>query len=271
MRKLLLTTAVALPLALGPVYAQDAAITPPPETAGDATADTTTSTPGEAAAATDDVDKDAMVEAEAGAADAAADAADSAADAASDAAAAAESTADATAEAAAEPEVSAEAAEQAALEAEMASSDKVVHEQAANELRLDWITGTSVTSASGDNVGDIRDIIFDGNSGQVIAAIVGVGGFLGIGEKQIAVPWDQLTINFDAQEITTALTKEEAEAAPEFVFRERKSAPAAEMPAADPAAVPADPAAMPADTAVDPAAMPAEGEAAAEGEEPASN
>ena len=68
-------------------------------------------------------------------------------------------------------------------------------------------------------------MIIDGEAGTVKAAVIGVGGFLGIGEKQIAVPWDQLTINYDAQEISSDLTKEEAEAAPEYVFREQEAAP----------------------------------------------
>ena len=74
----------------------------------------------------------------------------------------------------------------------------------------------------------------------MIAAIVGVGGFLGMGEKQIAVPFDQLSVNYDAQEIVSTLTKEEAEAAPEYVFREREAAPGLVN---DPATMPADPAA----------------------------
>ena len=49
------------------------------------------------------------------------------------------------------------------------------------------------------------------------------------------MPWDQLTINSDAQEVTTELTKQEAEAAPEYVFRKRETAPA--PAAAEPAAL----------------------------------
>ncbi|WP_143025632.1 PRC-barrel domain-containing protein [Paracoccus isoporae] len=163
-------------------------------------------------------------------------------------------------------EAAAEDAEAAAMEAEMANSDKIAREQSGNELRVDWITGASVTSPDGDSIGDVNDIIVDSESGSMIAAIVGVGGFLGIGEKQIALPWDQLTINYDAEEITSELTQEEADAAPEYVFRERESAPApagatdgmATDPAADPAMAPADPAAAPADpAAADPAAEPA--------------
>ncbi|MDB6179426.1 PRC-barrel domain-containing protein [Paracoccus sp. Z330] len=156
---------------------------------------------------------------------------------------------------------SAEAAAQEAMEAEVASSGKVAQQQASNELRLDWITDATVTAPDGAPIGDINDLILDGETGEMIAAVIGVGGFLGIGEKQIAVPWDQLTVNFDAQEINSELTEEEAEAAPEYVFRERENAPAV-APAGDMAAPEAAPdAAMvpAADPATDPNAMPADG------------
>ena len=212
MRKILLTTALVLPLA-GLAFAQSQA--PAPE-AGASTAMEATADAAEATA------------------DTAAEAAEDAADAADSAEAASES---------------AEATEAATLEAEMAISDKIAREQAANELRIDWVTGASVTSPDDEAIGEVRDVIVDRESGQVIAAIIGVGGLLGIGEKQIAVPWDQLTINSDAQEVTTELTKQEAEAAPEYVFRKRETAPApatAEPAASDAAVAPTEGEAAPA-------------------------
>lgn len=147
----------------------------------------------------------------------------------------------------------AEAAANAAAE-EVAASGKVAQQQAMNELRVDWITGTTVTAPDGSAIGRINDLIVDGETGDMIAAIIGVGGFLGIGTKQIAVPFDQLSINYDAQEVTSELTKEEADAAPEYVFREREAAPMAEgmAPPADPA--PANPAVAPAMPAEEPPA-----------------
>lgn len=215
MRKLLLTTTIALPLAFGSAFAQDS--TMPADPAADPMADPAADT---------------------GAAD----------------------------------------AEKAALEAEMASSDKVAREQAMNELRIEWITDATVTAPDGTSIGGISDLIVDGETGQMIAAIIGVGGFLGIGAKQIAVPWDQLVVNYDAQEVTSDLTKEEAEAAPEYVFRDREAAPGAAgdgtlapAPATDATDAPAtdtttDPMADPvADPASDPAADPMADPAALDG------
>ncbi|MTD99526.1 hypothetical protein GIY56_04410 [Paracoccus sp. YIM 132242] len=173
MRQLMLSTALVLPLVMGPAMAQDTATTPAP-------ADPATNTTMGA-----------------------------------DTAPAAEVPASENAEAAAD----------AADAAQVAASGKVEQQQAENELRIDWITDATVNSPDGNAIGEINDVIVDAEAGTMKAAVIGVGGFLGIGEKQIAVPWDQLTINYDAQQITSDLTQEEAEAAPEYVFREQEQAP----------------------------------------------
>lgn len=202
MRKLLLTTALALPMSFGAAFAQDTAPATDPAMEP-AQAETTTTEP-------------VVVETET------------------------------TGEA----DMEVEADESAAA---ASAAEKVEMEQAANEWRVDWITGTNVTSPEGENIGSISDLILDGETGQMKAAIIGVGGFLGIGEKQIALPWADLVINSDAQQISSDLTREEADAAPEYVFRDREAA-SGDM-VADPAgtegtAPAADP--MATDTAAEP-------------------
>jgi hypothetical protein len=127
--------------------------------------------------------------------------------------------------------------EAAVAETEPSPDAPLVTEQQPNELRGDWVIGTSVTSPDGETIGSIQDLIIDEEEGRVTAAVLSVGGFLGIGAKNIAVAWDELQMSFDAREITLDLTREEAEEAPEYVFRDRAEAPAAE-PVADPAAPP---------------------------------
>lgn len=117
------------------------------------------------------------------------------------------------------------------------AQEAIVREQAATELRVDWITGTRVLSPQDEVVGTVRDLIVDRESGEMTAAIISVGGFLGIGAKQIAVDWSELQIDYDANEIRLDLTREEAEAAPDYAFREQQPPP---PPPAPPGAVPAD-------------------------------
>lgn len=109
----------------------------------------------------------------------------------------------------------------------------IVRQQAPNELRVDWITGATVRSPEDENIGSVQDLILDQDSGQITAAIVSVGGFLGIGAKQIAVDFSEMQIDYDAQQIMLNLTRDEAEAAPEYAFRDREAAPLPE--GADPA------------------------------------
>ena len=55
------------------------------------------------------------------------------------------------------------------------------------------LRGTRVYGANNESIGDISDVLVDRN-GRMIAVIVGVGGFLGIGQKDVAVPFEALEI-----------------------------------------------------------------------------
>ena len=51
--------------------------------------------------------------------------------------------------------------------------------------------GRTVENANGDNLGEINNVIIN-EKGDVVAVVIGVGGFLGIGEKNVGVPFDEL-------------------------------------------------------------------------------
>jgi sporulation protein YlmC with PRC-barrel domain len=59
--------------------------------------------------------------------------------------------------------------------------------------RVSKIIGSEVRNKAGDKIGDIRDLMIDG-SGTIRLAIVSTGGFLGVGDRLHAVPWDVLTL-----------------------------------------------------------------------------
>ena len=59
--------------------------------------------------------------------------------------------------------------------------------------RVSKILGTEVRTKFGEKVGDIRDIVVD-DRGTIRLAIVSTGGFLGVGDRLHAVPWDVLTL-----------------------------------------------------------------------------
>ena len=66
-------------------------------------------------------------------------------------------------------------------------------------------------------IGQIEDVLVDLNRSKLIAVILSVGGFLGVGNKLIAVPVDRITVGTEAK-FTTDLTKEQLAAAPTFDF-----------------------------------------------------
>ncbi|MBM6582560.1 PRC-barrel domain-containing protein [Microvirga sp. BT689] len=69
----------------------------------------------------------------------------------------------------------------------------------ANQMMASDLIGTRVVSTNNESIGDINDVIVDRN-GQIMAAVVGVGGFLGIGEKDVAVPFKSLEF-MNAQQV----------------------------------------------------------------------
>jgi PRC-barrel domain len=80
------------------------------------------------------------------------------------------------------------------------------------------ILGREVLSANGENMGRIVDVLVD-RSGQVRAAIIDFGGFLGVGSRKIAVEWNAMhfppPLQADAK-ISLELTRDQVKAAPEY-------------------------------------------------------
>nr|WP_264185618.1 PRC-barrel domain-containing protein [Roseicella aerolata] len=79
------------------------------------------------------------------------------------------------------------------------------------------MVGTNVVGADGKDAGEIQNLLIDG-SGQVRAAVVEWGGFLGIGERSAAVPIDRIQLGAagsnDRARLT--MTREELERLPRY-------------------------------------------------------
>jgi hypothetical protein len=87
-----------------------------------------------------------------------------------------------------------------------------------NNHEVEGILGREVRSAANENMGRIVDVLVD-RTGQVRAAIIDFGGFLGVGSRKIAVDWSALhfpTPGKSEQYITLALTRDQVAAAPEY-------------------------------------------------------
>jgi sporulation protein YlmC with PRC-barrel domain len=108
-------------------------------------------------------------------------------------------------------------AQQPATPAPDASTTSAVTVDASKSMLVTRIIGSSVFSGD-ENVGDVNDLIFD-DKGTIQAAIIGVGGFLGMGEKDVAVPLSQINAMRDennAIKLTITASREELEKAPAF-------------------------------------------------------
>lgn len=81
------------------------------------------------------------------------------------------------------------------------------------------IIGGSVYSPSNESVGDVNDLVIK-STGEIEAIVVGVGGFIGIGEKNVAIALNRFTMepteDLASTKLTLNATKEELEAAPTF-------------------------------------------------------
>lgn len=93
------------------------------------------------------------------------------------------------------------------------------------------------SSNNGDKIGVISELIFD-SSGKVQAVVIGVGGYLGIGERDIAVPFDQIKFVNEPRRNTTGTTSGEARLAGTSPGGGTVASPAATGTAAGPSVLP---------------------------------
>src|SRR2546427_5629831 len=65
--------------------------------------------------------------------------------------------------------------------------------QSHNLIASDRVEGTPVRRSSGEKIGTIQRLMIDKLSGNVAYAVLSYGGFLGMGQKHLPVPWARLT------------------------------------------------------------------------------
>ncbi len=78
------------------------------------------------------------------------------------------------------------------------------------------IIGDDVRNAQGEDLGDIKDIMIDLNSGRIEYAVLSFGGFLGMGDKYFAVPWEALSVDQKEKCMVLNVDKETLKEAPGF-------------------------------------------------------
>lgn len=105
-----------------------------------------------------------------------------------------------------------------AVTEDRAQVDPFVGQQDQQQVLASEFIGATVYNSADENLGSISDIVF-AKEGGAEAAVLGVGGFLGIGAKSVAVPFERIEQTTDADgklKLMLNASKEELDAAPEF-------------------------------------------------------
>lgn len=89
-------------------------------------------------------------------------------------------------------------------------------------LATNWLASdamnVSVHNLQKEKIGEVNDLILDGD-GRVVAAVVGIGGFLGVGEKDVAITFTAIRMTRDEKGkavLALDVSKEALKAAPTY-------------------------------------------------------
>jgi sporulation protein YlmC with PRC-barrel domain len=97
-----------------------------------------------------------------------------------------------------------------------------------NEGQNQWLVrdrwNKSVYNAQGKSIGDLNDVLV-GPDGKIQALVIGVGGFLGLGEKNVAIDYNYIEKNgnITPDRITLNMTEQDLRSAPTFNRTKRSS------------------------------------------------
>ena len=93
---------------------------------------------------------------------------------------------------------------------------KSMPSQAANADTRKLI-GRNIQNAQNETIGEIKSV-FIGKDGKVDSVMVGVGGFLGMGEREVRLNWSELNVSQNGEKVTANLTKDQLKAKPEYKY-----------------------------------------------------
>src|SRR6267378_3801685 len=83
-------------------------------------------------------------------------------------------------------------------------------------MAADTLEGDDIVNTAGEKLGELEHIMIDVPSGRVAYAVLSFGGFLGMGDKLFAIPWEALTLDTDNKCFILDASKEQLKKAPGF-------------------------------------------------------
>ena len=83
-------------------------------------------------------------------------------------------------------------------------------------MGADTLLGNDVYNGAGENLGSIKEFMIDMPSGRIAYAVLSFGGFLGMGDRLFAVPWQALKLDTANKRFTLNVSKDKLKSAPGF-------------------------------------------------------
>jgi len=83
-------------------------------------------------------------------------------------------------------------------------------------LPVKKIVGAKVLSTAGEELGTLKELVIDLDDGRIAYAVLSFGGFLGLGDKLFAIPWEALIMDMEENRFILDLDKEVLKHAPGF-------------------------------------------------------
>jgi len=83
-------------------------------------------------------------------------------------------------------------------------------------LSSSTVVGDKVRNLGGEDLGKIEDIMLDVNESRIAYAVLSFGGFLGMGDKLFAIPWEALSVDTEEKCFVLDVPKARLEDAPGF-------------------------------------------------------
>ena len=83
-------------------------------------------------------------------------------------------------------------------------------------MGADTLRGNDVYNERGENLGNIKEFMIDMASGRIAYAVLSFGGFLGMGDRLFAVPWQALKLDTANKRFALNVVKEKLKDAPGF-------------------------------------------------------
>lgn len=90
------------------------------------------------------------------------------------------------------------------------------HTQPRLTLSASSLASDTVVNAQGEELGSVKDLMIDLSDGHVAYAVLSFGGFMGLGDKLFAVPWQALAVDQKNQTLVLNADKDSLENAPGF-------------------------------------------------------